>query len=241
MLIHGLTGSPPEMRLLGDHLHDRGLTVSAPLLPGHGTTPEDLNRRTRQEWIDHVEGSFADLLARCHAVFVAGLSLGAALCLILAARHPDIRGAVLYSPPLKVRDWRVFLLPVARHFLHQVPKPVDPSSPEVSQRCWCYDMRPLSASHQAVKLCAEVARLLPQVACPLLVMYGALDAEIHPSSAQFTYDRAGSRDKALVTLQNSGHAITVDREWEEVAERTYAFIWGHLPGDMPGSARPLAA
>lgn len=38
LLIHGFTGSPAEMRPLGCYLHERGLTVSAPLLPDHGTT-----------------------------------------------------------------------------------------------------------------------------------------------------------------------------------------------------------
>ena len=50
LLIHGFASSPPEMRPLGDFLHQRGITVSAPLLPGHGTVPEDLNRTLWQDW-----------------------------------------------------------------------------------------------------------------------------------------------------------------------------------------------
>ena len=54
LLIHGFTGAPTEMRLLADDLHWRGMTVSAPLLPGHGTSVEEMNRSRWQEWTDCV-------------------------------------------------------------------------------------------------------------------------------------------------------------------------------------------
>ena len=58
-------------------------------------------------------------------------------------------------------------------------------------------------------------------------MCSAHDAQPHPSSARLTYERAGSTDKELVALHNSGHCLTVDSEWESVAEKTYAFIKVH--------------
>jgi carboxylesterase len=61
LLIHGFTGSPPEMLLVGDYLNERDLTVSGPLLPGHGTTVEDLDTRTWEDWTSHVESALGDL------------------------------------------------------------------------------------------------------------------------------------------------------------------------------------
>ena len=49
LLIHGFPGSPVEMRLIGEYLNEREMTVLAPLLPGHGTTPEDLYQRKYPE------------------------------------------------------------------------------------------------------------------------------------------------------------------------------------------------
>ncbi len=95
LLIHGFTGSPPEMRLVGDYLHQRGFTVSGPLLPGHGTTVEDMNRCQWTDWTNHVEKALADLQARCETVFVGGLSMGSLLTLYLAAHHPELHGAIL--------------------------------------------------------------------------------------------------------------------------------------------------
>ena len=70
----------------------------------------------------------------------------------------------------------------------------------------------------------RVRRLLPQVTCPALVFHAAHDKYVRAEGAQYTYDRIGSADKELVRLAHSGHALTVDVEWETVAERTYAFL-----------------
>ena len=72
--------------------------------------------------------------------------------------------------------------------------------------------------------------LLPRVTCPLLIVHSTLDRAIRPNSARYTYERAGSADKELLTLRNSGHCLTVDSEWEYVAQTTHRFIRDHLPG-----------
>lgn len=110
------------MRLVGDYLNQRGLTAAVPLLPGHGTTPEDLNRRRWQALADHADQVLTELRARCPTVLVDGLSLGAALALYLDAQHDSLAGELACSPPIKVKDWRVHLLPVARHLMRGFPK-----------------------------------------------------------------------------------------------------------------------
>ena len=226
LLIHGFTGSPPEMRLLGDYLHQRGYTVSGPLLPGHGTTVEDMNRCKWTEWTGHVEQSLADLQARCETVFVGGLSMGSVLTLYLAAHHPELPGAITYSPAVVVANRLIYLAPALKHLLptRSQSGESDLTDPEADLRLWSYEQDPVFAAHELLKLIRRVRRLLPQVTCPLLVIHSTLDTAIHPTSAQFTYDRVGSTDKELVTLRNSGHCITVDSEWESVAAKTYEFI-----------------
>jgi esterase/lipase len=58
-------------------------------------------------------------------------------------------------------------------------------------------------------------------------LYSTRNAAIHPTSTQRTSERIGAPDKQLITLHESGHCITVDRRWEDVAERTYDFVVGH--------------
>ncbi len=229
LLIHGFTGSPPEMRLLGDYLHQRGYTVSGPLLPGHGTTVEDMNRRKWTEWTGHVEQALTDLQARCETVFVGGLSMGSLLTLYLAAHHPELPGIIAYSPAVVVANRLIYLTPVLKYLSPTRPQSdeSDLTDPEADLRLWSYEEDPVFAAHELLKLIWRVRRLLSQVTCPLLIIHSTLDTAIHPTSAQFTYDRAGSSDKELVTLRNSGHCITVDSEWEAVAAKTCEFIQAH--------------
>jgi len=232
MLIHGFTGSPPEMRLVGNYLHQRGLTVSGPLLPGHGTTIDDLNQTAWTEWTKHVEGALAELQARCETVFVGGLSMGSLLTLYLAAYHPDLPGAIAYSPATMVADQRSRLAPILKYLMRQVPKGEDDDlhDPEAKSLIWSYDGWPAAGVYELQNLTREVKRLLPKVSPPLLIIYSTADETIHPDSAQFTYEHAGSADKELVTLHGSGHVLTVDAEWESVAGRTYQFIQEHVMG-----------
>jgi len=229
LLIHGFTGSPPEMRLVGDYLHQRGFAVSGPLLPGHGTSVDDMNRCRWTDWVDHAERALADLQARCEAVFIGGLSMGSLLTLYLAAQHPEVPGAFLYSPATIVADRLIHLTPVLKYLIPKKRKSDenDLTDPKADLRVWSYEEDPVSAAHELLKLIRQVRQLLPQVTCPLLIVYSTLDQAIHPNSARYTYERVGSADKKLVTLHHSGHAITVDSEWEIVAEKTYAFIQEH--------------
>ncbi len=229
LLIHGFTGAPPEMRLVGDYLHQRGYTVSGPLLPGHGTSVDDMNRRKWTEWTGCVEQALADLRACCKMVFVGGLSMGAVLTLYLASRHPALPGIVAYSPAMWTASWLVYLTPVIKYFLPKQPQSnkKDLTDPEADARLWSYEQNPVFAAHELLKLVRCVRRGLSRITQPLLVMHSTLDSAIHPDSARRTYERVSSADKELVTLRNSGHCITVDSEWKLVAKKTHEFIRAH--------------
>jgi carboxylesterase len=230
LLIHGFTGSPPKMRRIGDYLRERGLSVSAPLLPGHGTSVEQMNRCRWSDWTEHVDQALADLRSHCETVFVGGFSMGSVLTLYRAAHH-DLPGAILYSPAIKVTNPLVHLAPLLKYVIPRVAKSGESNytDPEAERYGWSYEEYPTYAAHELLKLTRRVRRLLPQVSCPLLIVHSVGDRTIAPDSAQYTYARVGSPDKELVTLHNSGHNITVDSEWETVAEKTYAFIQAHLP------------
>lgn len=229
LMIHGYTGSPAEMRLIADYLNGRGLRISAPLLPGHGTVPADLNRVAWTDWTECVELALAELREQSATVFVAGLSMGALLALYLAGKLPSLPGAIVYSPALKVTNRLIRLVPLGKYIISMFPKkPAHFTDPTASGRIWSYDRYPTFGAHETGKLIREVKRLLPQVVSPLLIVHSWLDRNIRPESARLIYDRVGSKDKELLMLNNSAHALTVDSEWERVAEQTYQFIQARL-------------
>jgi carboxylesterase len=159
---------------------------------------------------------------------VGGLSMGALLALYLAAHHPDLPGVIAYSPATIPADWRSHLAPVLKYVIRQIPKGEDDlADPQAREWIWSYDAWPGDGVHELMKLAGEVKRLLPRVTCPALVICSSADQSIHPKSVPFTYERLGSVDKQLVTLHNCGHVITVDGEWQLVAEKTHQFIQSH--------------
>jgi carboxylesterase len=225
LLIHGFTGSPAELRPLGHYLHERGLTVAAPLLPGHGATPAALNRQHRQDWIACVEQALADLQRQGKRIFIAGLSLGALLTLMLASRQHNLAGIITYSPAIIVNDPRAYFVAILKYLTPTLAKPPDYfADPAAQNSMWSYPVYPAAAAHEAMKLIGEVKRVLPRVTCPLLVIYSRGDPTIHPQSAQLVYDQVGSSDKTVIALERSGHIITVDCEWQQMAEASYRFI-----------------
>ena len=231
LLIHGFTGSAVEMRPMGDCLAARGLTVSAPLLPGHGTTPQDLVRTTWQDWYAHVEGALDALRGRCEKVFVVGFSLGALLALHLAAQQ-EVAGVAALSPALLVRDWRVRLLPLLRHVVKAMPKDPDPQHSDLTDReafkgFWSYDVYPVAAAYQLCLLQKVVRRELDRIRAPALVVYATGDMSIHPQSGPTLYKEIGSPDKEQLVLHNSGHGIVLDVEREIVFQKVCDWVAAH--------------
>src|SRR6266496_4983648 len=88
-LQHGFSGCPASMRPMAAWLTERGFSVAAPLLPGHGTSWEDLEGVTMEDWEGEAESALSRLAARCETVIAVGLSMGGAMVLHVAARHPD--------------------------------------------------------------------------------------------------------------------------------------------------------
>jgi carboxylesterase len=98
LVLHGFTGNPFSMRGVAEQLVMAGLSVELPLLPGHGTSMEDMVGTRWSDWSAAAEATYVDLAARCDRVVVVGLSMGGTLATWLAERHPQISGLVLINP-----------------------------------------------------------------------------------------------------------------------------------------------
>lgn len=236
LLIHGFTGSVAETRPLGEYLARQGLTVRCPLLAGHGTSPQDLTRVHRQEWIDGTELALGELQGRCESVFVGGLSMGALLALWLGAEHGDIAGLIPFSPATNLKNRLASLTPGLRHLLRYSPfGPVgdnDLGDPEAINRIWCYDRLALWGAGEMYLLQQQVLKVLPRIRQPLLIFQGRRDAQLHPQAAQQLCDAVASTDKTVIWLENSGHNLLVDGERELVRAQSYAWLMERIPGRM---------
>jgi carboxylesterase len=228
LLIHGFSGSPPEMRPMGEYLAEKGLTVIGVRLAGHGTTPEDMARTGWRDWVASAEAGLRELEARCEQVFVAGLSMGGLITLHLAAHHsPD--GIVVMSAPAYIADWRFRLLPLAQYFIRWFTPDIesDLTDPEAENSLSAYPVLPVRCIVSLGQLMGLVRGELPQVKVPALVMQGEKDHHVPADSARIIFEELDAADKEIVWWPNSGHCITVDSEREAVWARAHEFIVNH--------------
>lgn len=218
LMVHGFTATTAEVRLLADILAPHGYTISAPLLPGHNTNPEDLNKCTWQEWANEVFNAYTQLASMCSQIFLCGESMGALLCLHLAAQTPDISGLILYSPAVKVPQLRYsrWISP----FKPFLPKPhLDDDLPWKG-----YTVNPTRAAAQLFTLQREVRLALPKIHQPALIFMGKYDETIDLESGSIVLNAIASPDKTLQWMEKSHHCIILDAEKDQVADMTHQFI-----------------
>jgi carboxylesterase len=230
LLFHGYTATPVEVSLLAGYLSRQGYTVSCPLLPGHGTTIDDLHHSTRFDWTHHAEQAFQDLKTACSRCFVGGVSLGGLLSLYLGARRPDIDGIMVYSPALYTRSRLAFLAHLLKYFVKAIPKVRKRNkNSTVDDRWQGYTLESLPAISQLLMLQRQIRRDLPLISQPIIIFQGMLDETIDHKGSLEIYQRVGSREKIFHWMEESSHSLLLDIEWEEVAKMTVEFIDGFLP------------
>ena len=222
LLIHGFTGSPSEMRYLGEFLSDKGYTVKGVLLKGHGTSIKDMAKSGYRDWIASAEQGYQELSAQCSEVFVVGFSMGGALALHLAQKK-DIKGIVSLSTPIRILNRQYYIAMLVKYLKFitgRQQKLVKQKDPFIIS----YDKTPLKSIIDFLQLINLVKADMHKVEQPILIMQSYGDGTVHPSSANYIYKRIGSTDKSIIFLHNSGHVITCDCEKEQVFEEVHSFI-----------------
>ncbi|WP_250401102.1 alpha/beta hydrolase [Streptomyces cellostaticus] len=224
LLCHGFTGSPQSLRPWAEHHAAHGLTVSLPLLPGHGTRWEDLQVTGWQDWYAEVDRELRLLAGRCSRVFVGGLSMGGALALRLAARHGDgVAGVVVVNPVNRVRGVSAYALPVARHLV-RTTRGVTGDIAKQGAAELGYDRVPLRAAHSLRGFLRRLDGELPQVTQPLLLLRSAHDHVVPAADSARVLSRVSSRDVTQTVLEQSRHVATLDYDADRVFEESLAFI-----------------
>ena len=229
LLSHGYTATTAEVRPLGRFLHERGYTVSGPLLPGHGTTPQEMNRCRWETWAEAFESAYLDLAARCERVFVGGESMGGLLALYLASQHPEVAGVMAYAAALVVPASfaQTVLLPLLAPLGVILQK--GPSAPSAADARWQgYDQNPLRATRQLFALQAATRARLSAIAQPILIVQGRLDTSVDVAAPDVIYRSVRSTEKYVRWFEHSTHCVLLDQEWEDVAALTLRFMEGKL-------------
>lgn len=224
LVLHGFTGSPQSVRDLGKALHEAGFTVEVPLLPGHGTTVEDMATTSWADWTTAVDAAYARLAARHRRVVVAGLSMGGALALWLASEHPELAGVVAINPLVDAdalagaREAAKDALAAGQTFISGVGN--DIAKPEVNEVA--YKSSPAACIISSLDGVAALRSRLGRLQMPLLLVHSLQDHVIPPSSRELLQQSYGG-PLEVVELQRSFHVATLDYDAGMIEERTVDF------------------
>ncbi len=225
LCLHGLTGTPYEVRPLAEALSRAGIRALGPALPGHNETPAQLARTSHGEWLDAARRHLRALRARHERVFVAGVSLGGLLALALASEEA-VDAAVVVGTPLRLSRPVAVLVPLLAPFVAYARKRggSDIQEPEARGRHPSYDVMPLASVRELMRLQRLVRRRLARVSAPILVAHGALDRTARPSDSRLIHARVGSAERRLLVLEASGHVATVDHDGALLARAAADFL-----------------
>lgn len=250
LLIHGLTGTPNEMRILANGLHKAGFTVYAVQLAGHCGTEADLCQTTWQDWYKSVQDGANYLAEHVDNVFVAGLSMGALLALQLAADRPEqIKGVGVFAPTFYYDGWSMpfwakkffFLLVYFKKLgifqkVSFIEKPPYGLKDEriravVSESMLSGDSgaaglagNPFPALAEMQLLAKHVCKQLSKVTSPCLIIHSGNDDIANIETNAKLVEKNVSGTKKLIVLNDSYHLVTIDSQRREVINESVSFF-----------------
>ncbi|MBE0682403.1 MAG: alpha/beta fold hydrolase [Anaerolineales bacterium] len=230
LLTHGFTGAPKEMRWMGDYLNEQGYTCLGIRLAGHATDPEDMIRSHWTDWAASVEDGFHLLSGSVDRIFLAGLSMGGVLSLLMSTRL-DAAGVVAMSTPYKLPDD-----PRLRH-IEWISRIVSymPKSDEEPGASWfdkesfkdhvSYPQNPVRSIGELNKLLGEMRAALPNLHVPVLLIHSRDDKYVLPENMEMIFaDLKNTSDKTKVYITGSGHVVTRDAARQQVFDLVRDFI-----------------
>ena len=243
LLIHGLTGSPFEMKYLARKLNKAGFTVKGPCLEGHCTTLKNLSKTNWKDWYRSVHESFIEMKKSSDTVSVVGLCMGALLSLHLSYEFgSDVAAVSLISTTLFYDGWSLpwykFLLPLAYYtplrfiYSYSETEPYGIKNKRLRERIVnlmkndsiAYTKTPAASMHELFKLIREVKKELPTITTPALILHSREDDLTSTKNPDFVEEKIGSNVVRKIILDDCYHMMTIDNQRDRVAEETIKFF-----------------
>lgn len=237
LLIHGFTGTPYEMRELGERLAAEKYSVLGPALAGHATDLDQMCATRWQDWYASVTSAYDQLHDTCDVIFPIGLSLGALLALHISA-HKPVTGVVSISAPFGIHNPLIPLFkafPFLFNFIPYIRKggKDDTLDPEIRTRHPAYDRYPTRCAESLfLDFVPHLQSDLPDIHAPALLIQSRGDRSIPEDSMPQFHARLGSREKEMVWLENSGHLVLEDYAKEQAFEHVLRFLQAHIPQQL---------
>jgi carboxylesterase len=234
---HGFSGTLADVRPLLAPLAAAGYAIDGTLLPGHGTTADDLQDRTFDDWVAAARARLARALSTYGTAVAFGFSLGSLVAMQLASeRPPGLEALVVASSALRLHPLAAAPLALARGLRLPLPDAylVKPRAGDVVDRTAmdeivCYDRNPLRAAQQVYLGGLRTRAVVSAIACPTLIVHGRRDRVCPWRNARWLARHIGSRDVTFRVFERSAHVLGCDGERDAVADEILRFVLRAAP------------
>jgi carboxylesterase len=230
LLIHGFTGTPKEMRWMGEYLNrEHGFTCLGVRLTGHATRPKDMICSRWTDWTASVEDGYHLLRGIADHIYLIGLSMGGDLSLLMSTRL-NVKGVVAMAAPYEMPEQH----PAWQMWLYSYIKPYTPKSKEAPGTGWfdksafadhiSYPLNPVRSAAELKILIGKMRRSLPDIRVPVLLIHSKDDGYVPPENMEKIYSELGVPDKTKLYITGSGHVVPRDAARESVFKAAAEFI-----------------
>jgi carboxylesterase len=230
LLVHGFTGTPKEVRWMGEDLQKYGYTVLGIRLHGHATHPDDMRASRWTDWTASVEDGFHLLSNSVERIFLGGV-----LSLLMSTKL-NVAGVIAMATPYNLpRDphYPNWFIRLYGKLIKYAPK-----SKEIPGSSWfdkeafaqhiSYPQNPITSIAELKLLLSEMQSALPKVTKPVLLIHSENDKYVLPENMEMIYNGLTNvSDKTKVYVTESGHVVTSDAERYRVFELVREFINNH--------------
>lgn len=209
LLVHGFAASSDELATLGQYLGGEGYACFAVQLAGHGTTPEEFQKTTWQDWYHSALGGLEQIRSwNPEKTILIGLSMGGLLSILMAAKEEDIDGLVLIAPALKVPGFLFRLVPIVKYFIKWKDVDIEEAQRVYDVKRFKLSKEPVSAYHELYKLQKAARDSMKHIKIPTLIIQGTDDKTIDPRSGEIAFNGILSEKKKLHMIEGAEHVIT---------------------------------
>jgi carboxylesterase len=260
LLVHGLTGTPTEMKQFGKVIARKGFTVACPELAGHCESIEALTATKWQDWYHSIEVAFDALKEECEHVFIAGLSMGALIALLVAANKKDqVAGVILLSTTFFYDGWNVprfkqkVFLPIVLHtplkYFMQWEETAPYGIKDERTRALVhailenrdsqtadkigYFKTPATVILESTRLIKAAKKSLKNVISPTLIVHSTEDDMASLKNAYYTQANIASETVETFFVDDTYHVLTLDKRKDDVAKRAAQFCNDQIQKIMP--------
>ena len=202
LLIHGFAASPKEMLPLTKELENRGYTVYSARVAGHGTSIDDMIKKSYIDWYNSLSYGYNALLKSCNKICITGQSNGGLLAGAVSI-YNSYSCLALLAPAFKVHYPLIFMTPYVKWFIKSVPRKLRTEDKEYN-----YSSFPLKPTDELLKLAKAVSREISVIDKPVLTAVSEKDVLISPKKAIGLTESMASGDKTILTYDNVKNRIT---------------------------------